>query len=68
MKVERTTKDDPEDGNDTFRITMPGGVSKVFKADPFTGDKKKIKTVWDWINTNYNAGATGTTGKGKYDF
>ena len=68
MKVERTTKDDPEDGNDTFRITMPGGVSKVFKADPFTGDKKKIKTVWDWINTNYNAGATGTTGEGKYDF
>ena len=53
MKVERTTKDDPEDGNDTFRVTMPDGTSKVFTADPLIGDKKKIKEAWDWINNNY---------------
>jgi hypothetical protein len=53
MKVERTTKDDPEDGNDTFRITMPNGTSKVFTADPLTGDKGKIQDAWDWINKNY---------------
>jgi hypothetical protein len=53
MKVERTTKDDPEDGNDTFRITMPNGTSKVFTADPLTGDKGKIQDAWDWINSNY---------------
>ena len=45
--------EDPEDGNDTFRITMPDGTSKVFTADPFTGDKRKIKEAWDWINSNY---------------
>ena len=53
MNVERTTSDDPEDGNDTFRITMPNGTSKVFTADPFTGDKGKIQDAWDWINSNY---------------
>ena len=53
MKVEKTTKDDPEDGNDTFRVTMPDGTSKVFTADPFIGDKRKIKAAWDWINSNY---------------
>jgi len=53
MKVEKTTSDDPEDGNDTFRITMPGGTSKVFTADPLTGDENKIKDAWTWINNNY---------------
>jgi len=53
MKVERTTSDDPEDGNDTFRITMPSGTSKVFTADPFVGDENKIKDTWTWINSNY---------------
>ena len=53
MKVERTTSDDPEDGNDTFRITMPSGTSKVFTADPLVGDENKIKDTWTWINSNY---------------
>jgi len=53
MKVEETTDDDPEDGTDTFRITMPNGTSKVFTADPLVGDKKKMKNVWEWINSNY---------------
>tara|TARA_R100000995_G_C3483162_1_gene125339 strand:+ start:705 stop:2270 length:1566 start_codon:yes stop_codon:yes gene_type:complete len=53
MEVKRTTSDDPEDGNDTFRITMPSGISKVFTADPLVGDENKIQDAWDWINSNY---------------
>ena len=55
IKVERTTGDDPEDGNDTFRITMPGndGNSKVFEADPrFGGTTKRARQILNWINSN----------------
>ena len=41
------------DTKDEEMITMPDGTSKVFTADPLTGDKRKIKDVWDWINNNY---------------
>ena len=32
---------------------MPSGTSKVFTADPLTGDKRKIQDAWTWINSNY---------------
>ena len=54
IKVERTTDDDPEDGNDTFRITTPNGTTKVFQADPrFGGTTKRARQILNWINSNY---------------
>ena len=40
---------------DTFRVTMPNGNTKLFKADPknpFTSNKSRAKDVLDWINSN----------------
>lgn len=53
MKVKKTTSDDSGNKSDGFRVTMSNGTSKVFQADPLFGDKEKIQTVWDWINSNY---------------